>query len=228
MWLTLAFVLVGAEPTSADAAFKQMEQQVAKCKTLQTQLEISAGSGKDVAVSMKGRLLVAPGDKVRLELDGSIKGQADKMVMISNGTKQRMISSGRPAQDQDTKKQLGEVVLASLARGGIFFSLFTVAPEVADEKDTFHPAKALTITDLKFGKKEVVSGIEAQAIEYKITLKDAKVAMAATVWVDVKSYLPIKQVVDFKEGNNAITITEVYTKTAVDGKIDAKEFELPK
>jgi outer membrane lipoprotein-sorting protein len=230
MWLSLLVVFVAAGPDagSADAAFKRMEQQVLQCKSLQVQLEVTAVSGTDTVASMKGRLAVSTGNKVRLEVDGRLSGMPYKMVTVSDGRKQRTAGSGGAAQDRETKKELGELVLGSLTRAGIFVSLFTDFRADPDPNNNSGLEKAFPISDIKLATEEVIAGSEAQAIEYKITPKGATEAIAATVWVDVKTNLPIKRVIALSKGKDTITITESYTKTVVDEKIDEKEFELPK
>lgn len=230
MWLSLVVLLAGADPDSADAkaAFDRMEQQVLKCKTFQVQLEVNSGTGKDAFLSVKGRLLVATGDKVRLELEGSIRGKAEKMAMVSDGTKQRMTINGRPAEDQETKKGLGKLALTSLTRLGVMPAWFLTAPEDPAEKAEFDPATAFPISGLKLGKKESISGVDAQAIEYQVTPRGVNAPISATVWLDIKTSLPVKRVIAISEGKDTITITETYSKATIDGKLDEKELELPK
>ena len=227
MWLSLMAILAGAGagPADADAAFARMEQAL-ECKTLQVQLEVTSKSSNDRAMSVKGRLAVARGDKVRLELDGKADGKPMKIVVVSDGKKLRFTRSGNPSQDVDTKERLGDVHMGSLSRAGVFFTLFTqVAP---GQEDEFDPKKVFPISDIKFGKKEVISGREAQVIEYKLSPGGYKDPLAVIVWVDVKTNLPVKRVVTHKRGKDTVTVTESYTKPVIDGKIDGKEFDLPK
>jgi hypothetical protein len=139
-----------------------------------------------------------------------------------------MTSTDRPAQDQDTKKGFGKLALESMSRFGVMPGWFLIRAEDPGERDEFDTNKVFPISDLKLGKKEPVSGVECLAIEYQISPKGAKEPIPVTVWVDVKMNLPVKRVVAWKEGKDTITITETYTKAVVDGKLDDKEFELPK
>jgi hypothetical protein len=225
MWVYLVALLGSAapDPTDAKAAFDRMERQVLMCKTLRMHLEVNSGTGKDAFLAMKGRLLIAPGDKVRLELDGSMGGNPAKMALVSDGTKQRATSTGSPAQDQDTKKGLGKLALTSVSRCGVVPTFILIATQDPAEKEAF------AISGLKLGKKEPVSGVESQVIEHQITLKNLEQPISVTVWVDVKTNLPVKRVVTLKEeGRDTIIVTETYTKAVVDGKLDEKEFALPK
>jgi outer membrane lipoprotein-sorting protein len=200
-------------------------EEVLKCKTLQVQVEVTGALGKDKAISVKGRLAVAKGDKVRLELDGEANGKPKKMVLVSDGKKLRYTNLGSPTQDLDTKKQLGEAYRGSLSRAGVYFLFLT--PAAPGQEDEFDPEKVFPISDLKLGKKEVISDSEAQVIEYKLTPGGFKEPLVVTVWVDVKTNLPIKRVVTLNRQKESVILTESYTKHEVDGKIDEKEFELP-
>ena len=94
---------------------------------------------------------------------------------------------------------------------------------------SFYPAKVFPISGLKLGKKESVFGVETQAIEYQITPRGAKEPISATVWVDVKTNLPVQRVVALKVGkDDDHTVTETYIRAVADGKLDEGEFELPK
>lgn len=228
MWLTLAAtVLLAAEPDSAEAQFKKMEQQVLKCKTLQTELDVVAGAEKESFMEMKGRMLIAQGNKVRMELEGEIRKEKDKMVMVSDGKKMIMDSAKRPGQgkEQDSPKHLTEASLASYSRSGIVVALFMARASSGDEKpEAFDIDKEMAISDFKLGKKEGGT----QAIEYKLATRGGKDPMAITVWIDSKTNLPVKRVATAMEGKMTMTITEKYAKTELDGKIDDKKFTLPK
>jgi len=231
MWLSLAAVILtaGAGENMAEAQFKKMEEQVLKCKSLQMDIDIVAGPEKEAFMAMKGRMLVAAGNKIRMELDGEVRKEKDQMLMVSDGTKMSMGNSKRPGKEQDTTKHLTQISLASYSRGGIIASLFKARAGGPDGKPkAFDIDKDMAISDLKLGKKETVGEREAQAIEYKLALEAGGDSLAMTVWIDVKTNLPIKRVSLMKEGNMTITITESYAKTVLDGKIDEKEFALPK
>src|SRR5262245_18907747 len=230
MWLSVLALLLATEPgpDSPDAVFKRMEQPILKCKTFKADVEVAVGPGNDN--KLKGRLLVAQGNKMRLELDGSIKGKPGKMAMVSDGTKMRMSGDTGPGKDQETPKQLSEIALASVTRSGVFVPIFLLV-EVAEpgkKPEPFDFDKQFSFSDIKLGKKESVSGKEAQALDYKLTTKAAKEPLAVTVWIDVETNQPVKRVITLKEGAETFTITETYAHAVLDDKIDDKEFQLPK
>jgi outer membrane lipoprotein-sorting protein len=230
MWLSVVALLLAADPSPDDAAdaLRRMEQPILKCKTFQADLEVAVGPGGDSA--LKGRLLVTQGNKMRLELDGSVQGKPVKMALVSDGTKMRMTGNAGAGGDQDAPKHLREVALASVTRTGVFAPMFllAVAEEPGKKPEPFDLDQEFPVSDLKLGKKEMVSGKEAQALVYKVTAKGAKEPLAVTVWIDGKTNRPVKRAVTIKGGAETFTVTETYTKAALDGKIDDKEFVLPK
>jgi hypothetical protein len=89
------------------------------------------------------------------------------------------------------------------------------------------PGEVFVPTDFKLGKKEKVGEHEAQAVEY--TFKPPFGEMpSVVVWIDLKTQLPLKRAVTEKTGNQKRTYIETFTKLNLDGKIDPKQFELPK
>jgi outer membrane lipoprotein-sorting protein len=230
MWVSVVALLLAADPSpdSPDAVFKRMEQPILKCKTFKADVEVAVGPGNDS--KLKGRLLVAQGNKMRLELDGSIKGKPGKMAMVSDGTKMRMSGDTGPGNEQETPKQLSEIALASVTRTGVFVPMFLLveAAEPGKKPEPFDLDKQFSVSDIKLGKKESVSSKEAQALDYKLTTKAAKEPLAVTVWIDVKTNQPVKRVITVKEGTETFTVTETYAQATVDDRIDDKEFQFPK
>ncbi|HKB40512.1 MAG TPA: hypothetical protein VKD72_29070, partial [Gemmataceae bacterium] len=127
-------------------------------------------------------------------------------------------------------RSLTETALASVMRGGVWMTMYAVLENQdppAMLKD-FNLDKHMSVSDFKLGKKEPVSGKEAQVIEYKLNPGADELVMS--VWIDVRTLLPLKRVVKGKPkvGPYQVIVTETYTKAAVDEKVDDKDFEIPK
>ncbi len=239
MWICLTALLACADPgpSGARAAFDRMEQQILKCKSLQVELQASTMVDKK-PVTPKGRLLIAPGNKLRFELECIVSDKTEKIHIVSDGINEQMIyGGGWSGIAQNTKKDLGKTAFITLSRSGILTAIslcvaytpgVPTAPDIPEQKGEFDPEKIFPISGLKFGKKETVAGVEAQAIQYQIASRFLLEPIAATVWVDVKTNLPVKRVVILKHVIETLTITEFYTKAVVDGLFDEKKFELPK
>lgn len=103
----------------------------------------------------------------------------------------------------------------------------THAKAEGDKPKEFAPEKDLVVTGARLGKKEKASGREAQQVEYAVSVRGVKGPLTATVWVDVKTNLPLKRALTLDAGKERVTVTETYTNLTLDGKIADKEFALP-
>lgn len=217
--LTILMLVVAQGPDDAKDAVNRMEAQIQKSKTFQVDIDIVIEPGK--ASSFKGKLMVAKGNKVRMNLDGAIKDKLVKIAIVSDGAQMSVAGFGSDTSVNATPKDLSEKVLASVSRSGIFKSYFAIGGEY-------------TASDFKLGKNETMGGKEAQAVEYKQTSKPGKgkfdkgETILVTVWIDVKTNLPLKRLITFKEHQDSFTITETYTNAVLDAVIAADKFALPK
>ena len=181
--------------------------------------------------AFKGRLVVAQGNKVRIEMSGEGGGKTMDILSVSDGAKMVTVDNKKSQPIQDTPKNLGKQVLAGSARGGIFVPMWLAVQVVPEGKDPREVdlEESIKVADFKLGKKEKVEDKEAQVIEYVLTAASAGgEKINAAVWVDVKTHVPLKRSLTAKIGDKQLTVTETYSKVAVDGKLDDKTFELPK
>jgi outer membrane lipoprotein-sorting protein len=92
--------------------------------------------------------------------------------------------------------------------------------------------KVQSASDFKLGKKDKVAGKEAYVVEYQLTRKgglgEKQETNPVTVWIDVKTNLPVKRMITLKEGQGSFSLTETYTNIVLDQPIDDKTFALPK
>jgi outer membrane lipoprotein-sorting protein len=233
--VALAWPAHGADDPDAKALLARMDANITKAKSLQAELDMTALSDKTEFLAMKGRILVASGNKLRLELRGKAQGKPSEATFVSDGIRMRF-RWGDDSNDptQETDQDLGATVLGSMARTGIAAPLFFVVEVTSSKdppkKDRFDLDKMFAVSDVKLGKKEVVNGVEAQAVSYTVTIKFGSKADAypTTVWIDPKTNLPVKRVLTGVESGKNNTITETYSRIVIDGKVDEKEFELPK
>ena len=226
--LVLLVLLPGADQDDAEKLFRQMEAKLAKAKTIDCTYEAKVEAEK--TGTMKGTLLLGEGNKIRMEMGGEFGGMKGKFTMIADGTKMKAVGEGIPAQPaEDAPKWLGEAVRASLARAGLMLPFMSASPRSPDKEKEFKIDEHFQVSDFRLGKKEMVDKHEAQVVQYTLTLKMPKdQKLDATVWIDTKTQLPLKRVLTSTMDGEKKTLTETYTKLEVDGKIDPKQFELPK
>jgi outer membrane lipoprotein-sorting protein len=211
--LVLLVLLPGAEPNEAEQLFRQMEAKVIKAKTVECAFDAKVEADKTGTI--KGTLLLGEGKKCRMEMGIEFGGMKEKFTMISDGTKMKAVIDGKPTPAEDANLGYVKEMRAAVVHGVAFTSWSTGLPVPV----------YFRASDFKLGKKEMVDKQEAQVVQYTLThpllrpKQEAKYDV--TVWIDTKTQLPLKRVFNG-------TMTETYTKLEVDGKIDAKQFELPK
>jgi outer membrane lipoprotein-sorting protein len=226
MWLSLATLLLGVAPGQDEAQelFKRMEQQILKCKTLDAQMEFAV-TDFPADKGVKGRLLVARGNRMRWEIDMTVAGMPRKVTTVSDGDRMRTIGAVARQNDQ-VPRHMAEIALSSVTRGGVWMTMYAVLEnqDPAKEYKDFDPDKSFAVSNFELGTKEMMAGKEAQVLEYKATI--AGQPFAVTVWIDTRTHLPLKRVL--KGGPNLVLVTETYTKVVLDKKVDDKGFEIPK
>jgi outer membrane lipoprotein-sorting protein len=233
MWLAplLLAAMVGADnDKDAEKAFQEMSATLTKAKSFACtfEMKMDAPDGKG---SFKGSLAVAPGNKVRIEMKGEGGGKTMDLLVVSDGAKSVAVDDKKTQPIRDTPKNMAKNFLTGMARGGIFAPMFLAVEAVAEgeKPGETNVEEMLKVSDFKLGKKEKVDDKEALAIEYVLTAASAGgEKLSTTVWVDAKTHVPLKRSLTAKVGDKQLTVTETYSKVEVDGKLDAKTFELPK
>jgi len=227
--LLIVVAVMAQHDNEAERLFRHMEERLSKAKSLECVFEVKAavGQGSD----FRGRLLVAEGNKLRMETEGKWRGAITKMVVISDGAKLAAETGGtRKDLSKKVPKSLHQEVVRVLTYVGVrMLGRGVIVPEAPEGQETQGKrfANRLTATGLKLGKKERLNGRDAQVIEYETKLEGEDDVPTATLWLDTKTKLPLKRTLTDKQGGKLI-YTETYLKLAVGGKIDEKEFKLPK
>jgi outer membrane lipoprotein-sorting protein len=214
MWLALFMALsVSVQDNEAEQLFQKMEEALLKAKTLDLSFHITDGAGK-VKEKSRGTLVAMSGNKVRLEMFG-------QKVLVSNGT--RMIRAVPDEGPLDTPKDLDAEVRTWVARPGVFQAQIQWAANVpVAAKERFR------VSGFKLGNKEKVGERDTQRVDYQLTVKGEDAAIPVTVWIDLKTKLPVKRQYEFTEKGETVRSFEIYSRLTTDEKVDPKVFELPR
>jgi len=223
MWLALFLsVSISAQDLEAEQLFQKMEANLEKAKTLDLSFETIYGEAAlRNGQRLKGTLVATNENKLRLEVKG---GKANNTVhlRISDGARTLLKVEGddpKPVRGK-TPKKLTTNYLNALARSGVLPILLPLgyANEGGDYKK-FAPVSAF-----KLGIQEKVGDRQTQRVDYVLGVEKQKNTYPVTVWIDLKTHLPVKRLVM----DAAFPwYTETYQMT-LDGKLDPKVFELPK
>lgn len=225
-----------AKPAGDDRAkrlFQEMEERLAKAKTLECAFEIknefSAPGDPQTTLLLEGSLFLAGGNQVRQEMNERTDGRPLFKSLVSDGAHWWWYDKGSPPHLVNKKPgdNLSADFLTALARTGFSLPTAPLPPvEAADSRERF------PVSGFRLGSKEKVGKREAQRLEYQLFIKGQNgpkgevLPFSVTVWLDPQTSLPIKRVVT--QTVLGMSITESYGKLVLNGELDAKKFELPK
>jgi outer membrane lipoprotein-sorting protein len=231
---TLAADAPLAANNDAEQLFQEMEAKLSKATALDLSFDVyieapPGAPGIFGVAKIKGTLAAMSGNEVRWETTSAVTSQPFKRLMISDGTKTRdtIAEYGKPVEllggkDTDTPKNLTAELLTLVARSGLLLPQGPLPDDKADAQDRWG------VSGLKLGAKEKDGERELQPLEYQLSLKGQNEPFAATVWIDLKTGLPVKRLLTMEVGpGEKITLTETYGKLVLDEKLDPKTFELP-
>jgi outer membrane lipoprotein-sorting protein len=223
--LVLLIALPAAEPNEAEKLFRQMETQLLKAKAVECTYEMQSDAEKNF--NMKGTLL-AEGNKFRLEIISDIEGASEKITVLTDGVKLVTLGEKSTRDPEAAPKWLPQGMRIAFVRSGFLMSSFFASRRAAQLKE-FKVEDQLRVSEFKIMQKDKIGDKEAQAVQYTLTMAGTKEPpMTVTVWLDTKTNLPLKRVLNGMKGDKKVTLTETYTKVELDGKLDPKQFELPK
>ena len=218
----------------ASQLFRAMEQRLAKAKSLECAFTITAqhpeaaGEPREVR-SLEGSLLLAEGNRIRLEMNERTEGRPLFHLMASDGRRFLSGDMNNPPRliDEKPSATLNADFLTMLARSGLHMTTLPLPPVPATAQDRF------TVSGFRLGGVEQVGGHEAQRLEYRLFIKGQKdpegkdLPFQVSVWLDRKTSLPLRRMVRMRvQGTKELVILETYGKLVLDTEPDARRFQL--
>jgi outer membrane lipoprotein-sorting protein len=221
---------VAAEENEAEMLFRKTEQKMQTAKTLQIRFDTTVSGAGVKEGNLKGTLTLGEGDKLRLEAGGKPAGVEFQLTVVSDGTTLFCNDSTDPNNDKalTAPKALGAKIRKSVPRLGMFLLLFNAI----DRAGTWSP-DTFKVSDFKLVGPEKVGERNTQLIEYTVTeAKDVHSPRKwrMKMWIDTQTDLPVKLALTMPSGELAdVSATiDVFSKFAVDAKVDGKLFVVPK
>lgn len=226
MWF--AFVLAvgvsASDKNEGEQLFRKMEANLEKAKTLDLAFETIYGKGNlRSGQRLKGTLAATSENQLRLQVTG---GKANETVhlRISDGVRAitKVEFDDPPPRLAKTPKNLAANYRNVVARTGVLPALLPHGYAYANDGGDYK--RMFPVTGFKLGDKEKVGDREAQRLDYVLGIKGQSATYPVTVWIDLKTELPLKRLVS---DGGLPWFTETY-ELKLDGKLDAKTFKLPK
>jgi len=230
--LTVLLLLLAAPPitakddgdeANAQRLFKQMEAKLETAKTLSLSFDSKFETEPSKGWTLKGTAVVMK-NKFRTEVSGEKPGSEPfKTLIVSDGT-QEVEVQGNNRKTRPASKLGISNLLTVLERPGFMIMVSPLPPEPFANPE-FDLKDGFSVSDFKLGPKEQIGARETQRVDYTLTVKGSGGSFSASVWIDPKTDLPVKRQVG--TGDEKIWYSETYDVT-VDGKVEPKNFELPK
>jgi outer membrane lipoprotein-sorting protein len=225
----LALVLPALAGGGDDAkkTFRALEKKLVQAKSLHVVADIVAKE-KTKEAKLHISITLAEGNKARMTVKGTADGKDVGMELISNGKSLSMVetASGKgKGKDMDTPDRFSETVATVVSRLGLIGGFRSTVGRKGKDGKAPDVDKLIGVHDLKMGEAEKVDGREAKVIHYEVKIRNGREEEArVTLWLDAKTLLPLKRLIQVDK--DRVQITETYSEFKLNPKVDAKTFEV--
>ena len=214
----------------AEKIFRKMEKTITGAKTISVRRE-TAASVNGFKSSIKTNVLFDEGNKIFYEIERTSDDKPHKVLIIGNGDKVFVDVNGT-GSTQDSQKKLGEACRNLLAYYGSAYDLHLPLLIRALEKGPSPKSDDKTkLSDFKLGATEKVANAQTRIIEFVIREPGADgktVETKVKAWVNSQTHLPAKWDIRTEQNGSTMAVTDTFLEFVVDGKVEAKRFELPR
>jgi hypothetical protein len=229
--LPVILLALGQDSNEAEKLFRAAEKKLAEAETVQITTTIAhkfisaEAKLKDIEVKCTGIVLLAKGNKVRVDLTHPrFPAGPIKPVLMSDGIQSLYVNHSV----EKTPTDANAILAGGFSRAGVHGGFFSMAKDRDDKTDTLD--KLLPLSDFSLGKKEMIGGRQAQKIDYQFRFGFSSFRtekLHAHVWLDSETHLPLKRVISGPFVPDPLHVTETYD-IRLNSKINDKMFVLPK
>jgi outer membrane lipoprotein-sorting protein len=209
---------------AAQKLYEAMEQKLAEAKAHKFAFEID-GLGDGVPMKLKGAMILAAGNRLKMTIDGQVGKMPMKTITVSDGKTLAAHGEleGKPVKtSQPVDDKLFERLASWLPRAGLLLSFERIVSKN-------HKVPGQLKFDSKVIGKDKTGGRDALAIEYQFAFPDDKDMMNCKLWVDEQTNLPLKRILEAnRDGKLVLRVVETYTQWELDPKLPEGTFTLPK
>ena len=219
VWASAAANLSGTamgqeSANAAEQLYNRMTGKILQAGTVQVALKTETKLNGNPFKTSDVRIILEAPNRLWLKAQGTSQGKPEGVTMICDGT-QFKVGDGPPQAAPETVSRNYRVILVKM---GVSTYLGTkVVRNVV-----------INTTDFKMGKKEKAGGVETQAVEYVLDIGKPEPRLTTTIWIDLKTELPVRRVTVLKAPSEEIVFTESMGGLKLDEKVDPKTFELPR
>jgi outer membrane lipoprotein-sorting protein len=222
-WLVLLLPSRLHGQDDAQKLFDLLEQKLAAAKAIKIAFEVEAKAPSG-ALSMKGILIITKDNRMRLIYDGQTE-QKSKVTWISDGktlAMQTELLDKTAKASKPTPEQMHRVLSGCFSRASLVSGTNSIARPIPSDPFQLKPSAFQAVTKEKIGDKAV------NLIQFD-SLTPAGNAMKCKLWLDTKTNLPVKRLMEFTtDGELRLRSAETYSEWTLDPAFPEGTFELPK
>lgn len=229
----LIALLALLQETDADALLKQMEEKLAKAKTISVQFASDLSINGSSMGTWEGGFKAADANRVRISAKGKLMKELS-YLLVCDGKKEKNVDLSRDATNAASAARR-DASVAALSRFGIGTGLFLGFVKSGLGPHEEETAEAVKLSDAKTAGTEEVDGRKADVVTLKATLtrkagllKEVKDEVAQTIWIDAETRLPLKRAMSVKPAQGAERVlVETYSKWSLDAALEDADFKVP-
>jgi outer membrane lipoprotein-sorting protein len=234
MELLLAAVLLLHNPTrdclqdkSAEETFKDIEENIAKAKTVSLTFKaevVLKKRGVESIQTMEGTAHFKEGNKANLFAVSKAQGREEDYSAISDGSRLRRRAGKADAETMNAPEGFVERFEMAFARAGMSLAFFmTQRPSTADGEKGQDVKKAIDISDFKHGE-------DNSSLSYKLRFPETEPDLVASCVLryDPKTLRLLGRKTTIKRnGVDAGVFTDTYDEFILNADIPDEKFKLP-
>jgi hypothetical protein len=207
---SILMMALAQDPNEAQVLHGEMCEILLNAETVQLDYKAEAKVKGSVVKTQVGKILLQMPESLYISIESKDPKKPETVVSISDGTQFKV--GDKPAKAATAgavKNYKGIVALMGLST---YFNNKSVR------------ATGPKMKDFSFGKKEG----DSQPVSYSLDFGNPDLIVTTTVWIDVKTKLPLKRTTHLKAGADEADFIDAYTGLKAGEKIDPKWFVVPK
>ena len=200
----MAAALFAAAPMSAEAVLERAEQALLKPPRLSLKVRIRAEGSFDADIVTGWRW--APKSKLRIDIDGRLLRAPSAARFVSTGQYMQWPGNLVPvAPDLDRGSRL------MVFRLGASFNAIRIASGTLPDGLDGTGQHFARVTKVRLGKAEKVGHRKTLPLRFTMLVADEQIG-TATLWVDAKTYLPVKRRMTVAFNGGRMDVEETYLR----------------
>ena len=213
----------GEPDIPAETRFQELEQRLLQAETIH--MEGGAGSTGTVESAFEGKVILASGNRARIQFSGQFASNNVLVALVSDGSKV-WAGNGSDSLEEETPAALNEGVIIGMARMGILHNLAVLSGPSIPAGTDGNVQEWLAVTNFAWGDEETIDGVITETMTFEISV-GGEPSAKARLWLNKETGFPVQrqQVVQFPEGE--MTAVEVYEVFEIDAPFESGEFMVP-